>query len=87
METETMGRVLTEALIENLEDCGRSSKAGYWPEKVRRTQIPDALVDTGATMLSLPTRLIRELGLSQRYKKRVTSSTWTGQASIYEPSA
>ena len=44
----------------------------------------DALVDTGATLLSLPTRLIKELGLSQTATKRITSSIGLGEASMYE---
>jgi predicted aspartyl protease len=42
---------------------------------VRRLTIPDALVDTGATTLSLPTRLIDQLGLARLQRRRVTSST------------
>ena len=46
--------------------------------------VNDALVDTGATLLSLPTRLIQQLGLSKTSSKRVTSSLGTGQANVYE---
>jgi predicted aspartyl protease len=46
--------------------------------------ITDALVDTGATLLSLPTRLIRELGLQPVAKKRVTSTTGVGEATLFD---
>jgi predicted aspartyl protease len=36
---------------------------------VRRLEVPDALVDTGAMFLSLPQRYIQQLGL-QRYRTR-----------------
>jgi predicted aspartyl protease len=84
METATMGRVTTEATVENKEDLW-AVKRGLLPEdQVRRIVIPDALVDTGATLLSLPTRLIRDLGLSQTASKRVTSSMGQGEAAMYE---
>lgn len=84
MENDTTGRVLTEATIEHLEDlwdvkCGRLP-----PDQVRRVTVSDALVDTGATTLALPARLIRQLGLSKRYRKRATSSTGIGDVDVYE---
>jgi len=53
-------------------------------EQIRRVVVSDALVDTGATLLSLPTRIIRQLGLAERYKKRVTSSGGVTDAGVYE---
>jgi predicted aspartyl protease len=41
-------------------------------------------VDTGATLLSLPARLIRELGLSPRRTRRVISRTGATEATLYE---
>ncbi|HZW31853.1 MAG TPA: hypothetical protein VFF52_14165 [Isosphaeraceae bacterium] len=61
-----MGRVLTEATIESLEDLW-AAKRGLIPAgQVRRVTIADALVDTGATLRSLPTGLIHRLGLAER---------------------
>ncbi len=77
METETMGRVLTEATIENLGDLWNVKQGLLTPEQVHRVTVTDALVDTGATILSLPTRLIQQLGLTPRYKKRVVTSDGT----------
>ncbi|HXG11707.1 MAG TPA: aspartyl protease family protein [Gemmataceae bacterium] len=84
METETMGRVFTEATIENLRDLWDAKRGMLPPEQVRRVTVTDALVDTGATLLSLPTRLIRQLGLSETGKKRVTSSGGVSEASMYD---
>ncbi len=84
MGTETMGRVLTEATIENLEDLWAARKGVLPPEQVRRITVSDALVDTGATLLSLPTRVIRQLGLSPRRTRRVTSSIGVGEAVMYD---
>ena len=84
MGTETMGRVLTEATIENLKDLWNVEQGLLPPEKVRRITVTDALVDTGATLLSLPTRLIRQLGLSPHRKRRVISSTGVTEATVYD---
>ncbi len=84
MESDTMGRVMTEATIENLEDLWAVKRGLIPPEQARRITVPDALVDTGATLLSLPTRLIKQLGLTKVSSKRVTSSTGGGEAAVYE---
>ena len=84
MGSETMGRVLTEATIENLKDLWDAERGLLPPEKVRRITVADALVDTGATRLSLPTRLIRQLGLTPHRTRRVISSTGATEATIYE---
>lgn len=79
-----MGRVVTEATFENLKDIWDAERSLLAPEQVRRITVPDALVDTGATLLSLPTRLIRQLGLAPMYRRRVTSSTGGEEATAYE---
>lgn len=84
MESNVMGRVLTEATIENLKDLWAVERGLMSPEQARKIAIYDALVDTGATLLSLPTRLIRQLGLNKTASKRVTSSTGLTEASVYE---
>jgi predicted aspartyl protease len=83
METDTMGRVLTAATIENLKDLWDAERGLIRADQVRRLELSDALVDTGATLLSLPTRLIRHLGLDKTWSKRVTSSAGGGEADIY----
>jgi predicted aspartyl protease len=84
METATMGRVLTEAKIENMHDLWDVERGLLTDDKVRRVTVDDALADTGATMLSLPTRLIKELGLRRMYSKRVMSSVGKAEADVYE---
>jgi predicted aspartyl protease len=83
MESATMGRVLTEATIENLADLFAVIEGRLAPEQVRRVTIPDALVDTGATLLSLPTRIIKQLGLYKQYSKKVTSSVGQAEVNVY----
>jgi predicted aspartyl protease len=83
METEAMGGVLTEATIENVGDLWNVQQGQLSPDQVRRITVPDALVDTGATLLSLPARMIRSLGLTKVGEKRVTSSLGLGNVNVY----
>lgn len=84
METVTMGRVLTEATVVNLSDLYEAQQGKRPEDQVRRVVVPDALVDTGATTLALPTRFIQQLGLTKRYEKRATSSRGVGMVSVHE---
>jgi predicted aspartyl protease len=79
-----MGRVRTEATIENLKDLWAAEEGRLAPDQVRRVTVNDALVDTGATTLALPTRLIRRLGLTKAYQKRSLSTKGTGEVDVYE---
>ena len=79
-----MGRVIVEVLFENLEDLWAVRRGALADENVRRVVVKDALVDTGATLLSLPTSVIRELGLQAVSKKRVTSSVGTAETTLYD---
>ena len=84
METESMGRVLTEANVQNLEDLWAVKRGLLRPDEARSFTVTDALVDTGATLISLPTRLIRQLGLNKTSTKRVNSSVGPAEADVYE---
>jgi predicted aspartyl protease len=63
MENATMGKVLVRAKIENIDDLVFVYKGLIKPEEVRSIEASDALVDTGASTLMLPKRLISQLGL------------------------
>ncbi len=84
MESPTMGLVLTEATLENLGDLYNATRGQLPTEQVRRVAVADALVDTGATLLSVPTSLIRQLGLARVSSKRVRSSAGPVEAGMYE---
>jgi predicted aspartyl protease len=78
-----MGRVLVPAVIENQYDLFEVSQGRRKPEEVRRLEIPDALVDTGAKMLSLPKRLIEALGLQFLQEKEVITTAGPTKAATY----
>jgi clan AA aspartic protease len=70
-----MGKVLVAATVENLMDLYEVLKGRRKPEEVRLVQIPDALVDTGATCLSLPRRFVQQLGLEPHRTRRARTSS------------
>ena len=63
MEPSTLGNVLVKAKIENLEDVFNAEKGLIASDQIRSVEIDDALIDTRATTLLLPQRLIDALGL------------------------
>ena len=83
METD-MGCVLTRVVVENLGDIVEVERGSRLPGDVRRMTAEDALVDTGATTIALPTRLIRELGLRKVYEKQAKSTRGVGPVCVYE---
>lgn len=83
METPTMGKVLATVLIQNMEDLVLSDKGFLPPDQIRRVEVTDALVDTGATMLCMPKRLIQQLGLRPLRARPVRTSSGTSTAQIY----
>ena len=69
MAITCMGKVIVPAKIENISDLYEVDKGQRQPNAIRCIEVPDALVDTGATMLSIPKRMIAELGL-KRFRTR-----------------
>jgi len=69
-----MGKVTVPVKIENISDLYELDKGHRQPDEVRCIEVPDALVDTGATMLSVPKRMIAELGL-KRFRPRHARTT------------
>lgn len=79
-----MGLVTVEILIENLEDVWAARQGVLLNEHVRRVMVPDALVDTSVPFLSLPTRLIRALGLTRTETTCGMSNARPSEAVMYE---
>src|SRR5262249_25949556 len=53
-------------------------------DQARSVVVTDALVHTRATLLSLPTKLIRQLGLKKTGEKRVPSSIGLSESAVYQ---
>ncbi len=84
MEIVTMGKVVVSAEIQNLGDLYGADKGELPPEKVRCAEVHDALVDTGATMLSMPRRLVKELGLRRHRTRTARTSAGMVEFGIHE---
>lgn len=84
METSTMGRVIVQAKIENLEDAYRVRRGDMTRADARILDVGEALVDTGATGLSIPTSLIAKLGLQPGRKRRARTSAGPLELQMYD---
>jgi predicted aspartyl protease len=82
-EATDMRRVTTEVTLEKLKDLLDVHEGQLPPSEVRQVVVPDALVDMGASSLSLPTSLIRKLGLTKVSTRRTMSSNGAGQTDVY----
>jgi predicted aspartyl protease len=84
MEMQTMGKVLVPARIESLADL-YDTESGRLPlDQVRSVDVPDAMVDTGASMLSVPRRLIQQLGLRRHRDKTARTTAGIISFGIYD---
>jgi len=84
MEIETTGKVTVPARIENLWDVHDLGRQAIAAEDVRVIEVPDALVDTGATMLSMPRKLIEQLVLQRTRTRSARTAAGTAQFGIYQ---
>src|SRR5260370_27216723 len=85
MEPGTMGKVLVAARIENLSDLFKVQEGSLSRDAVRTVDVTDALVDTGATLLHVPQRLIQQLHLSRVRTRRVRTTAGIVDVGIYDP--
>jgi predicted aspartyl protease len=85
METATVGKVIVSAKIENVFDLYEVSKGQLTDDRVRRVDVVDARVDTGATLLSLPKRMIEQLGLAQIRTGRAMTTVGSATFGIFGP--
>lgn len=83
MEIALMGKVIVNAKIENLGDLYDVKKGALSPDQVRTVEVSDSLVDTGATLLSMPKRLIQQLGLDLVRVRRARTSAGTIDLRVY----
>ena len=83
MENQIMGRVLVTARIENMRDLLAVEMGMLQPDLVRFVEVEDALVDTGASMLSMPRQMIDQLGLVYVRSYRTRTASGTCDARLY----
>jgi clan AA aspartic protease len=85
MDTDTMGRVTVLAKIENLADLIMVRKGLLTADQVRSIEVSDALVDTGATTLSMPKKLIEQLGLEPMRTRKARTAGGRVNVQIHGP--
>lgn len=83
MVTDTMGRVTVTARIENLFDILMSARGLLPADEVRFVDVTDAIVDSGATMLSIPLKLVHQLGLLPTQSWRTATNAADLNGRIY----
>lgn len=83
LESHPMGRVVIPLVVENLRDALDAHEGKLAADKVRRVSIDKALIDTGATTLSLPSSVIRQLGLTKLKSKRIMTSQGPAETDCY----
>jgi len=83
METPTMGSVVVTAKIESLEDLYKVRQGILPADQARQLEVTDALVDTGATILAMPKRLIIQLGLQPIRSRRARTSAGPVTVQVY----
>jgi predicted aspartyl protease len=83
-EQKEMGRVTAEITVENLKDLWDAREGRIAESAVRKAIMPSALVDTGATFLSLPTSVIQQLGLKKTTSRRIMTSKGPAQSDVYD---
>jgi clan AA aspartic protease len=78
-----MGRVVVPVIVENVRDALDAHEGKLPAAEVRRVAIDKALIDTGASTLSLPSSVIKQLGLTKLKSKRVMTSRGPAETDTY----
>lgn len=78
-----MGKVIVTARIDNVGDLVAVEESKLAADKARFVEVTDALVDTGATGLSMPQSLIQHLGLKFMRTRRARTSADTVDVRVY----
>ncbi len=84
MEILTIGKVVVSAKIENLADMNRVEAGDLSSDQARSIDVDDAMVDTGATFLSLPARHVSALGSRRRRTRTARTAAGVIGFGVYE---
>ena len=78
-----MGKVLVAARVENVGDLLAADQGRLAPAEVRAVEVTNALVDTGATGLSMPRSLLETLGLKYLRTRKAISSAGPMEVRVF----
>jgi predicted aspartyl protease len=83
LQGKQMGQVITTITVTNFIDLVMAERGFIAAEEVRSAVLDNVLVDTGATLLSLPAPIIRQLGLRQVGERDVETSAGIKKSRIF----
>ncbi|MEG4216286.1 aspartyl protease [Microcoleus sp. Pol14C6] len=78
-----MGQVITTITVTNRIDLVMTERGFIGAEEVRSVTLDNVVVDTGATLLSLPASIISQLGLKQVGERDVETSAGIKKGRIF----
>ena len=78
-----MGRVTVAATVENLADLFAVDAGTLASADVRRIELHEALVDTGASGFSLPAKVIADLGLKFLRMRKTQTAAGPHEARLF----
>lgn len=81
---KSMGKITTTLVITNRLDQGLAARGIIPADQVRSVTLNNVLVDTGATTLCLPSRVIAQLGLELLKEVDVETANGIGKARIFQ---
>ena len=76
LQRKQMGQVLTTISVTNFIDLVMAERGFISAEEVRSVMLDNVIVDTGATLLSLPAPIISQLGFKTSRRKRCRNLGW-----------
>jgi hypothetical protein len=83
LQGKQMGQVLTTISVTNFIDLVMAERGFISAEEVRSVMLDKVIVDTGATLLSLPASIISQLGLRQVGERDVETSAGITKGRIF----
>lgn len=84
LQDKQMGQVLTAITITNRIDQVLAERGFIPAGEIRSFTFDQVLVDTGATLLALPARIISQLGLSQLGETNVETAAGMRKGRIFQ---
>jgi predicted aspartyl protease len=83
LQAKQMGQVITTITVTNFIDLVMAERGFIAAEEVRSVLLDNVVVDTGATLLSLPALIISQLGLRQVGERDVETSAGIKKGRIF----
>jgi len=83
LQEKQMGQVITTITVTNHIDLVMAERGFIAAEEVRSVTLDNVVVDTGATLLSLPAHIISQLGLRQVGERDVETSAGINKGRIF----